>query len=296
MIEVMVKAKQQSTSKAVISIQPRPFLKWVGGKARLIPQLEVHYPESYNKYYEPFVGGGAMFFSVNPTVGHINDMNSVLISAYQHIRDDVDKLIAHLATIQDYYLLLPDIDAKKEFYLEKRAEFNSLENTSFEKTVLLIFLNKTCFNGMYRENSKGGFNVPFGKQATPTICDAINLKNISLALQKTTITCSSYEHAIEGAGEGDFVYLDPPYHPLNATSSFTSYQADGFTAEDQEKLRDKFAELAKRGCKVMLSNSDSPLINELYKDFNIHKVYAARSINATGTGRGKITEVLVTSY
>lgn len=287
----------KSTINAVAAaVRPRPFLKWVGGKARLIPQLEEHFPASYSKYYEPFVGGGAMFFSVNADIAHINDMNSVLVSAYRHIRDNVDKLIVELTALQEYYWSLADIELKKEYYLEKRIEFNDLENTSFEKTVLLIFLNKTCFNGMYRENSKGKFNVPFGKHNTPTICDAINLLNISNALKETTITCSSYEHAIEGAGKGDFVYLDPPYHPLNPTSSFTAYQADGFTAEDQEKLRDKFAELAKRGCYVMLSNSDSPLINELYKDFNIHKVYAGRSINATGTGRGKITEVLVTSY
>jgi DNA adenine methylase len=274
----------------------KPFLKWVGGKGRLIPELSKYYPESFKIFYEPFVGGGAMFFSINPKAAHINDMNTVLIYAYKHIRDDAEKLIVELDALQTFYRGLPDLEKKKELFLEKRAVFNELTAEELEKTVLLIFLNKTCFNGMYRENSKGGFNVPFGKQEKPTICDEANLRNVSKALKKTKITSLSYEHAIVDAAKDDFVYFDPPYHPLNTTSSFTSYQAGGFGADDQEKLRDTFKVLSDRGCKVMLSNSDAPLINELYKDFNIYKIYAARSINATGSKRGKILEVLVTNY
>ncbi len=274
----------------------RPFLKWVGGKARVIPELSKYYPRSYDRYFEPFVGGGAVYFSIHPEVAHINDLNLVLISAYKHIKKDVELLIGALSKIETEYHSLKSFDDKKLYYLKKRSDFNSLQNDSFEKTALLIFLNKTCFNGMYRENSKGEFNVPFGKHDKPKICDADNLRNVMAYLKRTTITHSSYEKAVRGAKIGDFVYFDPPYHPLTLTSSFTSYQAGGFTPEDQKKLSDEFKRLSKIGCKVMLSNSDTPLIHELYKEFNIHKIYAARSINATGSKRGKILEVIITNY
>lgn len=277
-------------------VKVRPFVKWVGGKGRLVPQLLEHFPEEYNDYYEPFVGGGALFFAIAPPVAHISDMNNVLISAYKRIKSDVEGLILELQKLQDEYRALPTLEDNKEYYLAKRAEFNSLDNSAPEKVALLIFLNKTCFNGMYRENRNGGFNVPFGKNPKATICDADNLRAVAKELKHTSIKLSSYEKAIENAKAGDFVYLDPPYHPLNATSSFTSYHADGFTADDQIKLRDTFKELSERGCKVMLSNSNSDFINDIYKEFNIHKIHAARSINANGAGRGKIQEVLVTNY
>lgn len=274
----------------------KPFLKWVGGKGRLITELEKFYPKDFDRFYEPFVGGGAMFFSINPSDGNINDKNEILICAYKHIRDNVENLISLLSVLHDYYWSLQDLALKKQFYLEKRTLFNSLNNECIEKTVLLIFLNKTCFNGMYRENSKGGFNVPFNNSEKPPICDAINLRNVSNALQRTKITSASYDEAVDSAVAGDFIYFDPPYHPINATSSFTSYNSSGFNENDQILLRDKFKELSDRGCKVMLSNSNAPLITQLYKDFNIHEIYAARSINATGTKRGKIAELLITNY
>ncbi len=282
--------------KTLATAIPRPFLKWVGGKARLLPEISKYYPTSHGTFYEPFVGGGAMYFSLKPKSAHINDLNLVLISAYKHIRDRLKPLIGSLQELELRYYSLPSLEEKKLFFLEQRETFNSLPNDSFEKTVLLIFLNKTCFNGMYRENSKGGFNVPFGKHEKPKICDEINLKRVSVSLQNTTITHSSYEEAVSTAKKNDFVYFDPPYHPLNPTSSFTSYQAGGFSEQDQVKLRDEFKRLSNIGCKVMLSNSDSPLINELYKEFNIRKIYAARSINSVGTKRGKILEVLITNY
>jgi DNA adenine methylase len=274
----------------------RPFVKWVGGKARLIPELSKHFPDTYNDYYEPFVGGGALFFFLHPKVAHISDLNSTLIATYKIIKSDVDGLIKALYEIQEHYYRLSDLEEKKNYYLELREEFNNLKSGDFRKSVLLIFLNKTCFNGMYRENSKGGFNVPFGKHDKPKISDENNLKAISKFLEKTEIKCSSYEEITKSAKAGDFIYFDPPYHPLNPTSSFTSYQAGGFSALDQEQLRDEFRRLSELGCKVMLSNSDAPLINELYKDFNINKIYAARSINSKGNGRGKILEVVVTNY
>ena len=274
----------------------KPFVKWVGGKGRLISELAKYYPEEYNEYYEPFVGGGAVFYSLTPKIAHINDLNSVLISLYSLIKNDVTNVISTLRELENEYHSLATIEDKKELYLQKRNEFNNLSNDSFQKAVLLIFLNKTCFNGMYRENSKGGFNVPFGKHEKPTICDELNLLAVSDALQHVTITYSSYEAITSRAKSGDFIYFDPPYHPLNTTSSFTAYQAGGFNADDQRKLRDEFMRLSDLGCKVMLSNSDAPLINELYKDFNIHKIYAARAINSKGDSRGKILEVLVTNY
>lgn len=277
-------------------VTARPFLKWVGGKSRLISELSKHYPESFGAFFEPFVGGGAMFFSLQPDKAHINDMNAVLTSAYVHIRDNLEKMIEELMSLQDFYWGLPDIEAKKEFYLEKRALFNSLGSDELEKSVLLIFLNKTCFNGMYRENSKGGFNVPFGKHEKPTIADVKNLQSVSKALKHTLVTTGSYKDAVKDAKEGDFVYFDPPYHPLSTSSSFTAYQAGGFTAKDQEELRDTFRQLSDKGCYVMLSNSDAPLIRDLYKDFKIHEILAARSVNSVGTGRGKIVELFITNY
>lgn len=283
-------------AKVTKSVPARPFLKWVGGKGRLVPQLAQYFPEKYDEYYEPFVGGGAVYFSLNSKISHINDLNKVLIGLYKIIRDEPDSLIAELTILQSEYLNCKSLDKKKEYFLKKRNLFNSIETVTLEKTALLIFLNKTCFNGMYRENSKGEFNIPFGKHETPTICDVSNILNVSKTLRHTSITSKSYEKAVAKAKVGDFVYFDPPYHPINATSSFTSYHADGFNEEDQKKLCELFGELAKRGCKVMLSNSDTPLINEIYKKYNIHKIYAARNINANGEKRGKITEVVITNY
>lgn len=274
----------------------QPFVKWVGGKGRLLSQLEEIYPKKYGTFYEPFVGGGAVFFSLSPSTSHINDTNPVLINAYKHIKDDVERVIEHLCALEKQFHELETMEEKSALYYSKRDEYNSLPADAFEKTMLLIFLNKTCFNGVYRENSKGGFNVPFGKHSKPTICNAENLRAISKVLQHTTITSSSFEVAVKDARSGDFIYFDPPYHPLNTTSSFTSYHASGFTSKDQEKLRDVFAALAKKGCKVMLSNSDTEFIRELYKDFNVHVVYAGRAVNSVGSKRGKITEVVVTNY
>lgn len=286
----------KDNKKIIKAKAARPFVKWVGGKGRLVPELAKHFPEQFNDYYEPFAGGGAVFFALNPLTAHLNDLNLVLITLYKIIKKDVHGLIGALKTLEELYRALPSLEDKKALYIEKRAEFNDLSNDSFEKAVLLIFLNKTCFNGMYRENSKGGFNVPFGKHDKPTICDEQNLIAVSESLKHVTITHSSYEVLTSKAKPGDFIYFDPPYHPLNTTSSFTSYQAGGFSSDDQTKLRDEFKRLSDLGCKVMLSNSDAPLINDLYKDFKIHKIYAARAINSKGDGRGKILEVLVTNY
>ena len=273
---------------------PKPFLKWVGGKSQLLGQFEGLFPKSFEAYYEPFFGGGAVFFALAPVPGGINDVNKSLMNAYVNVRDDVEHVIEILRELESAYSIL-DADARAEYYYERRAEYNA-ESLSVRKTALLIFLNKTCFNGLYRENKKGQFNVPHGKYANPKICDEENLRKTSKALRYVKVTSTSFEDALSDAKAGDFVYLDPPYHPLNPTSSFTSYTEGDFTAQDQVRLKTVFDDLTKRGCKVVLSNSDTEFIRDLYKDYRQEKVWAGRSINAAGDKRGKITELVVLNY
>jgi DNA adenine methylase len=198
--------------------------------------------------------------------------------------------------MESQYKELASIEAQQLYYYEVRSRYNSFSNSDLEKSLLLIFLNKTCFNGLYRENSKGGFNVPFGKYANPTICNESNLRLVANKLKDANISCGSFETAITEATNGDFIYFDPPYYPINTTSSFTSYHADGFNEKHQVLLKEVFKSLSDKNCKVMLSNSDTPFINELYAEFNIHKVYAGRAINSVASKRGMITEVVVTNY
>lgn len=277
--------------------QPHPFLKWAGGKSRVVPQLLELFPkEKFNSYYEPFLGGGAVYFAISPKEGRLNDKNKTLIATYKAVRDNPTKLINELMCIQDEYLNLPDIEKKKEYYLGRRQEFNSILKNSPKRAALFIFLNKTGFNGMYRENRTGGYNIPFGKQARPLICDKENIQRVSKDLQRIDLTSTSYKDALDGAGPGDFVYLDPPYYPLSKTSSFTEYQAGGFSTQDQIELRDVFRELDRRGCLVMMSNSACKEIKELYSEFHIFTIKVGRAINAKGGDRGKIDEYVVTNY
>ena len=275
---------------------PKPFLKWVGGKGQLLEQLLLLFPSPHEgAYFEPFFGGGAAFFALAPVTGQINDVNKALMAAYTNVRDSIEAVIDQLRELESEYLAL-DADSRQEYFYERRSEYNQEYYATVRKTTLLIFLNKTCFNGLYRENRKGEFNVPHGRYANPTICDEATLRATSGALKYVKITSGSFEDAVKDAKEGDFVYFDPPYHPLNPTSSFTSYSVDDFTADDQRKLKGVFDDLTKRGVKVALSNSDSEFINELYAEYRIEKVLAGRSINSVGSKRGKITEVLVLNY
>jgi len=274
----------------------KPFLKWVGGKARVIAQLEQLFPESFNNYFEPFVGGGAVYFDTNAKTATINDINKSLIGSYINVRDNVDLLINKLNSLQKQYYKL-DEDQQKEMFYRIRNEYNNAKNySSVKKSSLLIFLNKTCFNGMYRENKSGGFNVPFGKHRKPTICDETNLRAVSEQLKNTIILSGSYKKAVENAKAGDFIYFDPPYHPLNSTSSFTSYSQDDFIEKDQVELKELIDDLTARGCKVMMSNSYSKFIINLYKDYKQYKIAVGRSINSNGAKRGKIAEIVVTNY
>ena len=279
----------------LINAKPKPFVKWVGGKRQLLRQfreLGLYPPEDFNpitnSYYEPFVGGGAVFFDLLPKNAELSDLNNELVTTYNVIKNNVDELIQSLQKhIYD-----------KEYYLKVRAK--KIEDLSdVEIASRFIFLNRTGFNGLYRVNKSGQFNVPFGRYNNPVICDEDNLRRVSDALQDVTITHQDYKHVLKTAKSGDFIYLDPPYYPINATSSFTSYTAEGFLEKEQTELRDTFVKLHEKGCFVMLSNSDTPFINELYSGLDgitINKITAGRSINSKGSGRGKITEVLVTNY
>lgn len=266
-----------------------PIVKWVGGKRQLMFELIKNMPKSYNRYFEPFVGGGALFFELQPENAYISDMNEELINLYSVVRDNVYELIEDLGkheVSKEYFLEIRNIDRTEQY-----AKLSSIERAS-----RFIYLNRTCFNGMYRVNSKGEFNVPFGHYKNPRIIDENNLLNCSKLLNKTEIKCTDFSEILTKVQKDDFVYFDPPYVPLNETSSFTSYTKDGFDIDMQFKLRDVCDELDSMGVKFMLSNSDTKLVNELYANYEIKKVFASRQINANADGRGKITEVLVRNY
>src|SRR4028119_121289 len=274
------------SSSVLSTISPRPFLKWAGGKNKLIQQYIPYFPKKFKTYYEPFLGGGAIFFYLNPQLAVLTDINAELVNTYRCVKNNVEELI----------LLLKEHQLKhsKEYYYGVR-QGNGI--TPIEKAARLIYLNKTCFNGLYRENSKGEFNVPIGKYKNPKICNPALLRSVSVALQNAQITVRAFEEILEYASNwDDFVYFDPPYYPLSPTSNFTAYSRYSFSQDDQRRLKYVFAELAERGVKVMLSNSDCEFIRELYRDFNISSITASRLINSNGTKRGKITEVLITSY
>lgn len=278
-----------------ISDKPKPFVKWVGGKRQLLEQfrrMNLYPPEKFNPikntYFEPFVGGGAVFFDLLPQNAVLSDMNKELVTTYNVIKNDIGSLIASLKKHKH----------DKEYFLKIRAK-NPEKLSDLEVSSRFIFLNRTAFNGMYRVNSSGGFNVPFGKYENPLICDEVNLVRVSEALKKVTIKHQDYKDVLKKAKKGDFIYFDPPYYPVSKTASFTAYTKNGFFSKEQIELRDTFAELHKRGCFVMLSNSDAPFINKIYgeiKGARISKVQAGRAINSKASGRGKITEVLVTNY
>ncbi|MFA5025756.1 MAG: DNA adenine methylase [Candidatus Shapirobacteria bacterium] len=277
----------------------KPFLKWVGGKTKLVPELVEMFPKKFNNYYEPFVGGGALFYEViqkyEVKTSSINDINKKLITAYIQIKENPQKLISELKNIEKEYKKL-SLEKQRDYFISTRRKYNERKIDDTTTAAYLIFLNKTCFNGMYRENSKGEYNIPFGDQKNPTICDKENILAVSKCLKNTEITNLSFEDSVKECKKGDLIYFDPPYYPINATSNFTGYSKNSFGEAEQKKLKDVFTDLVKRGCSVMLSNSHTPFIEKLYKEFHINYRYAARSINSNGEKRGKIQEVVVTNY
>lgn len=266
----------------------RPFLKWAGGKSRLIQQYIPYFPKSYQTYYEPFLGGGAVFFYLQPTAAILTDINAELITTYRCVRDKVEELISILKEHK--------IRHNRDYYYNMRANF---ELSDLEQAARLIYLNKTCFNGLYRVNSQGKFNVPLGRYENPNICPEDLLRAASVALSTSEIKQADFADMLNYAtSNNDFVFCDPPYHPISSTSYFTGYSQNSFDEKDQECLRDTCAELASRGVKVMVCNSDCEYIRTLYKqiNFNIYPIVAARSINSNTKKRGMIYELLITSY
>ncbi len=290
----------------------KPFLKWVGGKGQLIEKIEEFYPfdQNINKYAEPFVGGGAVLFDILNKFElkgvYISDVNFDLLNCYNMIKEKVKELIEKLLILEEEFLIKSKED-RKLYYYEKREEFNELKtkrNKSdlLERAALTIFLNKTCFNGLYRVNKKGQFNVPMGDYKNPKICDEENLINISKKLKNVDIICGDYKKSYDFIDENTFVYFDPPYRPLNQTSSFTSYTEYAFGDKEQIELGEYFKLLDGKGAKLLLSNSDPKnedendnFFDDLYKEFNIERVEAGRAINSNGRKRGKITEILVSN-
>jgi DNA adenine methylase len=267
-------------------ILPRPFLKWVGGKGQLLSQYLPYFPQNYSTYYEPFLGGGAVFFHLRPPSAILTDINPELVNVYTCVRDAVEPLVDLLQQHQAQH--------SPEYYYQIRAE---MPENAIARAARLIYLNKTCFNGLYRVNSQGMFNVPIGRYKNPLICPSTLLQASSLALRDAQIGIKPFDAVLENAdGKRDFVYFDPPYHPLSPTSNFTAYSQFCFGIKEQIRLRDTFRILAQRGVKVMLSNSDCPFIRQLYQDFSIHPVVASRAINVNPQGRGKISELLITSW
>jgi DNA adenine methylase len=265
---------------------PRPFLKWAGGKSRLIQQYIPYFPKNYKNYYEPFLGGGAIFFYLQPPKAVLTDINAELITTYRCVRDNVEELI--------YLLKEHKIKHTRDYYYNVRANSGG---TALEKAARLIYLNKTCFNGLYRVNSQGQFNVPLGRYENPNVCPEDVLRVASKALSTSGLQQTDFTNVLNKANStDDFVYFDPPYYPVSQTSNFTSYSRHCFAEEQQIKLQDVFVKLADCGVKVMLSNSDCDFIRNLYSSFNIYTISAARSINSNSKKRGNITELLVTSY
>lgn len=270
-----------------------PFVKWVGGKRQLLKEIEQELPNGFSrlKFYEPFVGGGAVFFHLQQSRVSINDVNAELVNAYQVVKSDVDELIESLKQHKneaDYFYSIRSIDREESF-----SKLSKVERAS-----RLIFLNKTCFNGLYRVNSSGEFNSPFGKYLNPNIVNESVLRAVSNYLNhnEIEITNFDYEKALDGIGKNSFVYFDPPYHPISDSSNFTGYVAGGWSNSDQERLRDVCDRLNAKGVKFLLSNSSTPLIHSLYKDYKIKTIRAARSINSIGTKRGDVDEVLIKNY
>lgn len=269
----------------------KPFVKWAGGKRQLTNTIKRYVPTCFNLYFEPFIGGGAVLFSLQPETGLINDINDELINCYRVIKENPEGLITHA---------MRHPNTKKHFYklrsLDRDADFKNM--SPLERASRILFLNKTCFNGLFRVNSRGHFNVPYSKYSNPLIVDEVAIRAASRYLNSSRIEMSSedFGEAVSGADKGDFVYFDPPYDPISDTSSFTGYNLPGFDRDEQRRLKSVCDGLTRRGCKVLLSNSATDFIRDLYRNerrYTIVEVKANRNINSVGSGRGKVKELLI---
>jgi len=296
--------------------QARPFLKWAGGKGQLINQIAPYLPPAFKagrikKYFEPFLGGGALFFWLSEQYdfesAYLYEINPSVNICYQVIQKNLGKLIKELNGLELEYLSASE-KGREKLYYDKREEFNAFlrrkaQNSIVRRAALLVFLNKTCFNGLYRVNSQGEFNVPFGRYKNPTICNEDNLYAVSELLQKAEIYCGDFAECIKNADSESFVYFDPPYRPISVTASFTSYSKDAFDDHEQKRLRKVYGDLDKKGAFVMLSNSDPKnndpddnFFDDLYHEYHIERLNATRLINCNAERRGSITEILVMNY
>lgn len=280
------------------ALTPTPFLKWVGGKRQLQSKILAKMTDlglSEFNYFEPFLGGGAIFFALTPAKATLSDSNKGLINLYRTVVESVETLIVSLGEFEEHYNSL-DTDGQKSLYLETRIAYNSEPREGIDQAVNFLVLNKAGFNGLYRENAKGSFNVPFGQRKKLSLMQAENLRAASIALSVADIKLTDYREALAGVKPGDVVYFDPPYVPLTATSAFTSYNADGFTETDQENLANTFADLSRNGVHVMLSNSSAGAVRDLYEGFRITEMEATRAVSASTRGRASVIELLVTNF
>lgn len=260
-----------------------PIFKWPGGKRALLSQLLPFVPAKFGTYFEPFAGGAALFFALAPERAVVSDLCRPLMNAYCVVKNDVEALIG-CASNYNY---------SRELFDEVRAR-NFDEGSVVERAADFLFANKTSFNGLFRVNTKGQYNTPFGKYTNPTICDADALRQASQRLQETALLCGDFADAVVAAEAGDLVYFNPPYDPRSSTSSFTKYNAKGFPWSEHVRLHEVALELRAKGVHVILSNADTPAVHELYKDFNIEAVHARRAINSNARKRGPVTELIVT--
>jgi DNA adenine methylase len=278
----------------------QPFAKRLGGKTALLPELRQHVPDRFGRYFEPFVGGGALFFELiachnNFIAASLSDVDPHLTSTYRHVRDSVDTVIARLKVLEGMWRRRSDAE-RNAFYYKIRDRFNSkIDDGSEAQAARMIFLNKTGFNGVWRVNKAGEYNVPVGRSKSPiNICDRENLLACSHALTNADISCCNFAAQFEAASKGDFLYADPPYWPVSSTADFTTYTADGFSSSDQERLRDCALAAKKRGVSVLLSNADVPAVRKLYaRGFEMRRVEAKRSVNCRGKKRGVVGELLI---
>ena len=308
-IDARITRYSQSDGKKV-----KPFLKWAGGKGQLLAEIEKYYPfnnGTITKYAEPFVGGGAVLFDILSKYDlkevYISDINAELINTYRIIRDNIDELVAMLMLMQGEFLP-KDTEHRKIYYMAKRERFNDLkvngdESINIEKAALMIFLNKTCFNGLFRVNKKGLFNVPTGSYKNPMICDEANLRAVSEKLQKVMIVCGDYRESADFIDENTFVYFDPPYRPLTDTASFTAYTENLFNDEEQIELAKFVDDMHRKGAKIVVSNSDpknsnteDDFFDNIYSSHRIKRVEATRMINCNSEARGKIKELLISNF
>ena len=287
----------------------KPFVKWAGGKSQLLNEIRTKYPQKIERYCEPFVGGGAVLLDIlanfSPVEVMINDINSALVNTYRQVQNNIEPLISRLEVMQTEFWVA-DNEKRKTIYSQKRDLFNDLVNDnedSLEKAALFMFLNKTCFNGLYRVNRKGQFNVPIGSYKKPPICDAENLRYVSRLLQNVKIKCGDYKDCADFIDGNTFVYIDPPYRPLTETASFTSYNENEFGDQQQIELGRFIDEITQKGARVVASNSDPKNADEndnffdnLYAKYKIDRVSAKRMINSNAAGRGSVNEILICNF